>query len=116
GAPDTVVKGWLTRALNVSRGPQWICENCHHIHAEWVPICENCKSFDTLEWKTPPLSEVAMPSGVQMLPLIVGAPETTPTEGALTTRTEDIEEAELVTEPEKPTDPETPKKAPDPTA
>ncbi|MFG6594395.1 heme biosynthesis protein HemY [Sulfitobacter sp. 1A13368] len=116
GAPDTVVKGWLTRALNVSRGPQWICENCHHIHAEWVPICENCKSFDTLEWKTPPLSEVAMPSGVQMLPLIVGAPETTPTEGALTTRPEDIEEAELVTEPEKPTDPETSKKAPDPTA
>ena len=42
--------------------------------------------------------------------LIVGAPETTPTEGALTTRTEDIEEAELVTEPEKPTDPETPKR------
>ena len=57
-----------------------------------------------------------MPSGVQMLPLIVGAPETTPTEGALTTRTEDIEDAELVTEPEKPTDPETPTKAPDPTA
>jgi HemY protein len=116
GASDTVVKGWLTRALNVSRGPQWICENCHHIHAEWKPICENCESFDTLEWKTPPLSEVAMPSGVQMLPLIVGAPEPAPTEGALATRTEDIEEAELVSEPTD-TDPaEEPKKAPDPTA
>lgn len=116
GASDTVVKGWLTRALNVSRGPQWICENCHHIHAEWKPICENCKSFDTLEWKTPPLSEVAMPSGVQMLPLIVGAPETTPPEGALTTRTDDIEEAELVTDTDEPTNPDASKKAPDPTA
>ncbi|NUH66976.1 tetratricopeptide repeat protein [Sulfitobacter sp. S0837] len=116
GASDTVVKGWLTRALNVSRGPQWICENCHHIHAEWKPICENCKSFDTLEWKTPPLSEVATPSGVQMLPLIVGTPETTPTEGAVVTRSDDIEEAELVTEPEEPTNSDAPRKAPDPTA
>lgn len=74
GASDTVVKGWLARALSVPRGPQWICENCQHIHETWKPICENCSSFDTLEWKRPPHSEVAMPAGVQMLPLIVGAP------------------------------------------
>jgi HemY protein len=67
GASDTVVKGWLARALTVSRGPQWICDNCHNIHAEWTPICGNCKSFDTLSWKTPPLTEVAMPGGVQMM-------------------------------------------------
>jgi HemY protein len=75
GASDTVVKGWLARAVTVSRGPQWVCNNCHHIHAEWQPVCENCHSFDTLEWRTPPTSEVAMPGGVQMLPLIVGAVE-----------------------------------------
>lgn len=75
GASDTVVKGWLARALTVSRGPQWICDNCQHIHAEWQPICENCKSIDTLAWKRPPMSEVAMPGGVQMLPLIVGSSE-----------------------------------------
>lgn len=73
GADDALVRGWLARALTVSRGPQWICDNCQHIHADWAPICENCESFDTLAWKTPPLSEVAMPGGVQMLPLIVGA-------------------------------------------
>ncbi len=78
GASDTVVRGWLAKALSVSRGPQWICGNCQHIHAEWVPVCENCQSFDTLAWKTPPLSEVAMPGGVQMLPLIVGALEDKP--------------------------------------
>ncbi len=71
GASDTIVKGWLARALTVSRGPQWICDNCQHIHADWKPICNNCKSFDTLAWKTPPMSEVAMPGGVQMLPLIL---------------------------------------------
>jgi HemY protein len=75
GASDTVVKGWLARALAVPRGPQWICDSCQHIHAEWKPICENCSSFDTLAWKRPPVSEVAMPAGVQMLPLIVGALE-----------------------------------------
>ncbi len=75
GASDTVVKGWLARALNVSRGPQWVCENCQYIHPEWKPICTNCKSFDTLAWKTPPTPEVAMPGGVQMLPLIVGSVE-----------------------------------------
>ncbi|MCX7565855.1 tetratricopeptide repeat protein [Sulfitobacter sp. F26169L] len=75
GASDTVVKGWLARAIAVPRGPQWICENCQHIHNEWKPICENCSSFDTLEWKRPPQSDVAMPTGVQMLPLIVGALE-----------------------------------------
>lgn len=78
GASDVVVKGWLARALTVSRGPQWICDNCHHIHAAWKPVCENCKSFDTLDWKTPPASQVAMPGGVAMLPLIVGGNEEAP--------------------------------------
>jgi HemY protein len=107
GASDTIVKGWLARALTVSRGPQWICDNCHHIHADWKPICENCKSFDTLAWKSPPMSEVAMPGGVQMLPLIVGAIEDkSGADGAekVATRSDiedasDIEDVELITDP-----------------
>ena len=108
GADDAVVRGWLARALTVSRGPQWICDNCQHIHAEWAAICENCESFDTLAWKTPPLSEVAMPGGVQMLPLIVGAVEdqvsTAPDEAAKTSDEAEIEDAELL-------DPDTPEPA-----
>jgi HemY protein len=72
GADDYVVRGWLTRALTAPRGPQWICENCQHIHSSWAATCGNCGSFDTLAWKTPPASDVAMPSGTEMLPLIVG--------------------------------------------
>ncbi|WP_299501442.1 heme biosynthesis HemY N-terminal domain-containing protein [uncultured Roseobacter sp.] len=110
GAADTIVRGWLARAVTVSRGPQWICDNCQHIHAEWAPICENCESFDTLAWKRPPASEVAMPGGVQMLPLIVGTIEDDTEIAADETPTEDgIEDAELlpseedteVKEPEK---------------
>ena len=80
GADDAVVRGWLTRALTAPRGPQWICDNCQHIHAAWTPVCNNCAAFDTLEWKRPPSGEVAMPAGTEMLPLIVGhkpAPVTT---------------------------------------
>ncbi len=75
GASDTVVRGWLAKALRVPRGPHWVCDNCQHIHGDWAPVCENCQSFDTLSWKTPPMSEIVSPSGLQMLPLIVGALE-----------------------------------------
>ncbi|MEL6640937.1 MAG: heme biosynthesis HemY N-terminal domain-containing protein [Pseudomonadota bacterium] len=72
GAPDDVVRGWLTKALTASRGPQWVCNVCGHIEPAWTPVCSNCGSFDTLEWKTPTQAEVAMPAGTEMLPLIVG--------------------------------------------
>ena len=75
GAEDVVVRGWLTRALTAPRGPQWICDNCQHIHPTWAATCDNCGSFDTLSWSTPPVSDVAMPVGTEMLPLIVGEPD-----------------------------------------
>ena len=75
GSEDTVVRGWLTKALTASRGPQWVCDNCHSVHNEWVPVCKNCGSFDALSWTVPTVGEVAMPDSTKMLPLIVGAIE-----------------------------------------
>ena len=76
GATDAVVQGWLARALQAPRGPQWVCDNCHHIQAEWTPVCENCGSFDTLSWTTPQTPEISSgATGAHMLPLIVGALE-----------------------------------------
>ncbi|AJE44856.1 heme biosynthesis protein HemY [Celeribacter indicus] len=72
GADDVVVRGWLTRALTAPRGPQWVCDNCQTIHPEWMPICDHCGGFDTLSWRKPIGEEVAMPSGTEMLPMIVG--------------------------------------------
>jgi len=88
GAPDAVVKGWLARALNAPRGPQWVCDNCQHAHADWTPICKNCQSFDTLSWHAPSAAEVSSATGVQMLPLIVGSLEDKSAE-------EDVPEAEV---------------------
>lgn len=75
GADDAVVRGWLTRALSVSRGPQWVCGNCHTVHGEWGPICGNCGAFDTMSWSEPKDSVVSMPSRTDMLPLIIGRTE-----------------------------------------
>jgi HemY protein len=75
GSSDAVIKGWLARAVSAPRGPQWICDACNHIHGEWAPVCGNCASFDTLSWKSQPQSEIAAPTGMAMLPLIVGALE-----------------------------------------
>jgi HemY protein len=73
GSSDAVVQGYLAKALSAPRGPQWVCENCHNIHAEWGPTCSNCGSFDTLSWTAPPESESRSGAGIEMLPLIVGA-------------------------------------------
>ena len=100
GASDAVVKGWLARALGAPRGPQWCCDNCQHIHAHWRPVCENCRSFDTLTWRAPPDTAVSTPTGLEMLPLLVGpgAPETdektdSPDRGEVVPDAEIVEEA-----------------------
>ena len=77
GADDSVVRGWLTKALTAPRGPQWICDNCQNIHTHWAPICSNCSSFDTLAWREPTTGEGTVPSSATMLPLIVEEPSNT---------------------------------------
>ncbi|MCF8487120.1 MAG: heme biosynthesis protein HemY [Rhodobacteraceae bacterium] len=81
GAEDSVVRAWLTRALSAPRGPQWCCDKCQAIHAQWHPICDNCGGFDTLSWRE--VAEIGGTSatGTELLPLIVGqkpAPVATP--------------------------------------
>lgn len=75
GEADSVVRGWLARALTASRGPQWCCDKCQAIHAQWAPICDNCGGFDTLSWREPPESTGPSATGSELLPLIVGAPQ-----------------------------------------
>lgn len=70
GADEAAVRGWLTKALTAPRGPQWVCDNCHTIHADWAPTCGDCHAFDTIGWITPKAAEVAMPPSTEMLPLI----------------------------------------------
>lgn len=102
GASDAIVKGWLARAVTAPRGPQWTCESCHHIHAHWTPICDNCGAFDTLMWKEPPAADYHSPVGTAMLPLIVGEIENNEAKPVDIADPEPAEiiEAEEVSEPE----------------
>ena len=72
GADDAVVRGWLARALTAPRGPQWCCDKCQAIHAQWGPICDNCGGFDTLSWREPVEATGPSATGSELLPLIVG--------------------------------------------
>ena len=74
GADEAVVRGWLARALTAPRGPQWCCDKCQAIHAQWVPVCSNCSGFDTLSWREPPEGAGPSATGSELLPLLVGTP------------------------------------------
>lgn len=77
GADDSVVRGWLARALTASRGPQWVCDNCHNVMADWAPICDSCGGFDTLSWRVPeekPGESATQAAAAAMLPLLIGRP------------------------------------------
>lgn len=100
GSPEAVVRGYLAKALGASRGPQWICGKCNHVHGHWVPVCENCGAFDTLDWKSAPSGEETGLSQSAMLPLIIGdldapgRPEATDTKDR-----GEVEDAELAERP-----------------
>ena len=75
GSSDTVIKGWLARAITASRGPQWVCDTCNSLQTEWSAVCPNCDSFDSQSWKIPPASCEPIAPGSEMLPLIIGVLE-----------------------------------------
>lgn len=71
GADEAVVRGWLARALTAPRGPQWCCDKCQAIHADWRPVCDNCGGFDTLSWREPVEATGPSATGSELLPLLV---------------------------------------------
>jgi HemY protein len=75
GASDEVVRGWLARALTAPRGPQWCCDKCQAIHAQWAPVCSNCEGFDTLSWREPVEKSGPSATGSELLPLLVRPPK-----------------------------------------
>ena len=75
GSDDAAVRGWLARALTAPRGPQWCCDKCQSIQADWAPICPNCQGFDTLSWREPTESSGHSATGAELLPILVSAPK-----------------------------------------
>lgn len=78
GADDLIVRDLVTKAIAAPRGPQWVCDKCHAIHDGWQPVCDNCGSFDTLSWKTPPANAAASPVIAELLPLMEARTEPEP--------------------------------------
>jgi HemY protein len=74
GSDDGVVRGWMARALTAPRGPQWCCDTCQAIHAEWMPTCDHCHGFDTLSWRAPHEKSGTSATGAELLPLMVEKP------------------------------------------
>jgi HemY protein len=77
GAEDSIVRDLVARAIAAPRGPQWVCDKCHAIHDGWQPVCNNCGSFDTLSWTTPPAT-AASPVLAELLPLMEARAEPEP--------------------------------------
>lgn len=97
GSEDSVVRGWLTRALTASRGPQWVCDNCRSVHSNWGAVCHNCSGFDTMSWRVPTEGEVAMPASTEMLPLIVGGhAKSDAKDSQVETKDELVDDAEVI--------------------
>ncbi|VDS07171.1 tetratricopeptide repeat protein [Paracoccus haematequi] len=94
GADDSVVRGYLTRALTASRGPQWVCDKCHNVMGDWAPVCDSCGGFDTLTWREPETRATAAMAapGAEMLPLLVGAPKPQP---PVAPKVEDVPPADI---------------------
>ncbi|MFM7445242.1 MAG: tetratricopeptide repeat protein, partial [Tabrizicola sp.] len=78
GAEDSIVRDLVARAIAAPRGPQWVCDKCQAIHDGWQPVCDNCGSFDTLSWKTPPASPAPSSVLAELLPLMESRPEPEP--------------------------------------
>ena len=72
GAEEAIVRAWLAKAVTAPRGPQWVCANCNNTESSWTPVCTNCGAFDSLSWTEASTAELAMPTGSDMLPLVVG--------------------------------------------
>ena len=83
GSSDEVVRGWLTKALSAPRGHDWVCVKCKKIHSDWVPVCSSCDALDTLSWKEAPQNEMQTSTGIEMLPLLMGANQSEMDEGDL---------------------------------
>ena len=78
GATDTIVRGWLAKAVYAVRSPRWVCDECG-FQGNWDLICSACDNFDTVRWKRPQAYKDNNDNS-QLLPLITGSNPTNGTE------------------------------------
>ncbi len=107
GAPDAEVRAILARALTASRGPEWVCDKCGTVHAQWVPVCASCSGFDTLSWREPDgVQGSRQPDSAGLAPLLFAATRPEPVREVVVLPPAEPEEAEIIADPEPVAPPE----------
>ena len=48
---EAQVQHWLEMAADAPKGEEWVCQDCHQVHDEWLPLCTDCGAFNTIEWQ-----------------------------------------------------------------
>lgn len=71
GAAETVVRGYLARAITAPRGAHWHCDRCGTAPGQWSAVCASCGGFDTLAWRMP--SDEPEKLDAAMLPVLIDA-------------------------------------------
>jgi len=71
GSEDSVVKGWLAKAVTAKRSKRWVCSNCKS-QGNWEAVCKKCNSFSTMEWIDPVEDIEQNNDQTEILPLILG--------------------------------------------
>ncbi|MDD4615933.1 MAG: heme biosynthesis HemY N-terminal domain-containing protein [Alphaproteobacteria bacterium] len=51
---------WFARASEAPPDPVWLCRVCCGSHENWDPVCGDCGSFDSLDWRSPGKSSKAL--------------------------------------------------------
>ncbi len=54
-------RAWLARAAAAAPDPTYVCRRCAAESPAWRPLCPRCRAFDTLEWRSPSRTMVALP-------------------------------------------------------
>jgi HemY protein len=52
---------WLAKAADAASDPVWLCRVCCGPHENWVPTCDHCGSFNSLEWRSAGQGRKALP-------------------------------------------------------
>jgi HemY protein len=104
GAAESVVRGYLARAVTAPRGGHWTCERCAAAPGGWSAVCPGCGAFDSMTWRAgSAVAAEAMDDA--MLPLLVASdPEPEP-EREPGSAEEDRLDAEAAAEAEREAEP-----------
>ncbi|MBL26471.1 MAG: heme biosynthesis protein HemY [Rhodospirillaceae bacterium] len=51
---------WLLMASSAAPDPVWLCDRCGAASAVWHVHCGNCGAFDSMTWRSPPATPLAL--------------------------------------------------------